>query len=131
MEGQQFRASNDINTSVFVAIDADNAVSTAGAAAVAIGIMHESSWATPIPGADGDVAVPAGQSKRIYQENEVCEVRVGVGGLTAGDLVTPDAAGAGVVAAAAEPYSAICVQGGAADQRAKVVVARGNVPAAP
>jgi len=126
MEGQQFRATLNINTSVFVAIDADNAVSTAGAGALAIGIMHESTWATPIPGSDPDIAVIAGQSKRVYQENEVCECRVGTGGLSAGDLVAPDAAGAGVVAIATNPFSAICVQGGAADERAKVVIAKGT-----
>ena len=65
--GQQFQASADINVSVFVVISGDNQVATAGAGAGAIGVMHESSWDTPIPGANDTIAVPTGQSKRVYQ----------------------------------------------------------------
>lgn len=128
-QSPQFRAEADINTSVFVSLGTkDDNVVTSGAGDLAIGVMHESIWATPIPGADADVAVPLGQSKRVYGADEVCEVRVGTGGLTVGDLVTPDAAGAGVVAGAGANYSAVCLSGGLAGDRAKVVVAKGSVP---
>lgn len=125
--GQQFQASADINVSVFVSISGDNQVATAGAGDEAIGVMHESSWYTPIPGASADLAVPAGQSKRVYQATESCEVLVGTGALTAGQFVKPDANGKAVVAATGENYSAVVTSGAAAGGRAKVLISAGQV----
>lgn len=124
-QSPSYRAGADINTSVFVKLSADDTVVTAGAGEVAIGVMHESTNATPIPGANADKAVLSGQSKRVYGTDEVCEVRVGTGGLSAGDFVKPDASGAGVAASATDKYSAICLSAGAASGRAKVVISRG------
>lgn len=126
-DGQQFQASEDINVSVFVKISGDNTVETAGAGDEAIGVMHESAWDTPIPNANDTIAVYAGQSKRVYQATESCEVIVGTGGLAAGDFVKPDAAGLGVAAATGENYSAVCTTGGAAGARAKVLISAGQV----
>lgn len=124
--GQQFQASADINVSVFVKISGDNTVETAGAGDEAIGVMHESSWYTPIPGATVTLAVPAGQSKRVYQATESCEVEIGSAALNAGDLVKPDAAGKAVVCSAGDNYSAVVTTGGAAGDRAKVIVSAGQ-----
>lgn len=123
--GQQFQASADINVSVFVAISGDNQVATAGAGVGAIGVMHESAWDTPIPGANDTIAVPTGQSKRVYQATESCEVIAGAGGLAADDAVKPDANGHGVACSSGEVFSAICTQAAAAGARAKVLVSAG------
>jgi len=124
--GQQFQAGADINVSVFVKISGDNQVVTAGAGDEAIGVMHESAWDTPIPGANDTIAVPNGQSKRVYQATESCEVIVGLGGLSAGDYVKPDGSGHGVACAAGDEYSAICTQGASAGGRAKVLISAGT-----
>ena len=113
-------------SSVFVKLTGDDQIQTAGAGDKTIGIMHESTWATPIPGADADVAVISGQSKRVYGEDEVCEVRIAdAGALAAGALIGPDANGEAVAVATGE-YAAIVLSGGAAGERAKVVVTRGS-----
>jgi hypothetical protein len=124
--GQQFQASADINVSVFVKISGDNTVVTAGAGDEAIGVMHESCWYTPIPGASATLAVPSGQSKRVYQATESCEVLIGSADLNAGDLIKPDANGAAVVCAAGDNYSAVVTTGGLAGDRAKVIISAGQ-----
>lgn len=126
-DGQQFQASANINVSVFVKISGDNTVETAGADDGAIGIMHESAWDTPIPNANDTIAVPAGQSKRVYQATESCEVIVGAGGLAADDAVKPDANGHGVACVQGEVFSAICTQGAPVGGRAKVLVSAGTM----
>lgn len=125
--GQQFQASADINVSVFVKISGDNTVVTAGLGDEAIGVMHESCWYTPIPGASADLAVPNGQSKRVYQATESCEVLVGSGAVSAGDFVKPDGDGKAVVAGVGENYSAVVTSGAAAGGRAKVLIGAGQV----
>lgn len=125
-DGQQFQASANINVSVFVKISGDNTVETAAAGDQAIGVMHESAWDTPIPNANDTIAVYAGQSKRVYQATESCEVITGTGGLNADDPVKPDADGKGVTAATGEAFSAICTQGAPAGGRAKVLIKSGT-----
>jgi len=124
---QQFQASAAINVSRFVALSGDNTVRQAVAADNGIiGIMHESAWDTPIPGANDVVAVPTGQSKRIYMDTESCEVVVGAADLDPGDKVRSDANGAAVEAATGEQYFAVVTQGGLAGDRAKVIVQSGQ-----
>jgi len=124
----QFRAGADINTSTFVKISADNTVIPCVAGDRSDGVMHESSEDTPIPNADGDIAVRSGHSKRVYGLGEVCEIRVGTGGLSAGDKVKPDANAAGVATSTTgETFSAICLQAGASAGRAKVYLTHGQV----
>jgi hypothetical protein len=124
---QQFQASANINVSTFVALDGDNRIRQAVAADNdVIGIMHESAWDTPIPGANGTIAVPAEQSKRIYMDTESCEVIVGAVALTAGEKVRSDANGAAVVAGLGEQYFAVVTQGGGIGERAKVILQAGQ-----
>jgi len=123
--GQQFKAGANINPSVFVKLSADNKVVTAGVGDDAIGVMHESLWDAPIPGNTNTYAVPSGQSKRVYQATESCEVIAGVN-LTAGQFVAPDANGNGIVAAAGVPYAGVCTQGADAGGRAKILVTIGT-----
>jgi hypothetical protein len=124
--GQQFKAGANINPSVFVKLSADNKVITAGATDEAIGVMHESLWDAPIPGNTNTYAVPSGQSKRVYQATESCEVIAGAN-LTAGQLVAPDSNGHGIVAAVGSglAYAGVCTQGADAGGRAKILVTIG------
>jgi hypothetical protein len=124
-DGQQFQASANINVSRFVSLSGDNTIATSGLGDNAIGIMHESAWETPIPGADENLAVPQYQSKRVYQDTESCEVVVGAVDVDAGMYLKPDAAGAAIQAAAGQAYSAVCTQGGLANKRCKVLVQHG------
>lgn len=125
-DGQQFQASANINVSRFVTLSGDNTIATSGLGDNAIGIMHESAWETPIPGADENLAVPQYQSKRVYQDTESCELVVGAADVDAGMFLKPDAAGAGIVCAAGDSYSAVVTQGGLANKRCKVLVQHGQ-----
>ena len=124
--GQQFKAGANINPSVFVKLSADNKVVTAAAGDEAIGVMHESLWDAPIPGNTNTYAVPSGQSKRVYQATESCEVIAGAN-LAAGNLIAPDLNGQGIVAAVGSgvPYAGICTQGADEGGKAKILVTIG------
>ncbi len=122
--GQQFKAGANIDPSVFVKLSADNTVVTAAAGDDAIGVMHESLWDAPIPGNTNTYAVPSGQSKRVYQATESCEVIAGVN-LAAGDLVAPNVDGHGIVPGAGVPYAGVCTQSADAGGKAKILVTIG------
>lgn len=122
--GQQFKAGANIEPSVFVKLSADNKVITGTANAEVIGIMHESTWDAPIPGNTATYAVPSGQSKRVYQVTESCELEVAVD-IDAGEKIASDANGKGILATAGNPYGAVCTQGATAGGKAKVLVSIG------
>ena len=122
----QYLAEVDIAPSVFVAISGDDKIKPASSTDVCIGVMHESTWYAPIPGMNSTVAVTAGHTKRVYGEDEICEVVIGVADLTAGDLIKADANGLAIIAASGAFY-AVVLNGGLAGDRAKIVVTKGVV----
>ena len=78
LNNPSYRAEEAINTSLFVMPGTkDENILTADGSKPPVGVMHESSWHTPIPGVAGEPAVLIGESKRVYGIGEVCFVRVG------------------------------------------------------
>jgi hypothetical protein len=97
------------------------------------GISTEGAYSAPTgnqPNPNYAANAPVGgeyQSCRCYLVGEECLIIAGTGGLTVGDLVTSDANGHGVTAAAGAGvwYGAECLETVAAGSEARVIVRQG------
>ena len=127
----QVKAGGDINTARFVNLSTsdDNTVLEADANETVFGISSESAQDAPIPSAS-TLAAAAGDYLRVYQPGEVCLLKIGSGGVTAGDKIKSDADGQGVAAATTgtteQHYGAIALETAAEGALARVKVEVGR-----
>jgi hypothetical protein len=118
-----FRAGGKIYPSRFVTIDAttsygtDFVVTQAGASAAPIGVSQDGSRLTPgvqALTASDLYAADGGQPIQIYGLSDVCLLEVGTAAnITAGQLLAPDANGAGILAATGKYAGAIALENAA------------------
>lgn len=76
-----------------------------------IGISQDGSKLTPLPGFDTSYAAEAGDPVQIYGMGDVCLLAVGTAAdIKAGELLGPDAAGAGIKSATGKAVGAIALE---------------------
>src|SRR5258708_2594224 len=127
-----FIANGNINPSVFVKLDvtAGNNFKVLQAAANTdriIGISQDSTYQPPGLVGATTVAAAAGQPIQVFGVADVCLLSIGAGGCTAGDYLTSDASGNGVVltltdGAVIRFYGAVALETNAANDLGRVVV---------
>lgn len=96
----QVKAGGDINTARFVNLSTsdDHTVLEADANEPVFGISSEAAQDAPIPSAS-TLAAASGDYLRVYTEGEICLLKIGSGGCTAGDRLKSDGDGKGVIIA--------------------------------
>lgn len=104
MSAKAMYANGTIRVSRFVKVDTsrNNAVVEGTANAAVMGISQEGGRVSPIPSVTTDPvqAAIAGENVSVYTVGDICKLRIGSGGATAGDYLESDADGDGVTAAA-------------------------------
>ena len=110
-----FRAGDKIAPSTFVTISGTgDHVALQGKATSTehiIGISQDGSKLAPIPGFDTSYAADAGDPIQIYGLGDVCLLAVGTAAdIKAGELLGPDANGAGIKSAAGKNVGAIALE---------------------
>jgi hypothetical protein len=96
------------------------AQSTSGDSKV-VGITTEGAKAAPQSGASA-YAAEVGDQVRVHMMGENCLLKVGSGGLTAGDYIKPDASGQGVTATTGNWSFAIALETASVGEFAHVLV---------
>ena len=126
-QNPSYVADGDIGSSRFVVQQTtkDHRILVAGAAAKTVGVSHEGSREAPIPGIT-PLAAKAGESCRVYGEDETCDV-VAAAAITPGDYLASDAAGAAVVATTGQFYGARALAAAASGELARVQVVSGQL----
>lgn len=128
-QNPNFIAGETLYPNRFVVRDAtdDNTVNMATAGLLAIGITHEGSKYAPIPEVATVTLAEAGDGVRVHGDGEEAYLDI-AGTVTPDDYLKPDADGKGVVASAANPFSAIALQNGSSGEQIRVLVERGVTP---
>jgi hypothetical protein len=125
---RSFVASADVDPSVFVKISGVHSVATAGAGEAVYGVTQEWTREAPIPGVTPKAAL-AGEPVTVYGPGDQCEVLAGEA-INAGAFVKSNSAGKAVAVGTGAMYYAQAVNTvTAANQKLKVTLVRGWVPA--
>jgi hypothetical protein len=125
---RSFQASADIDPSVFVKISGNHTVATAGAGEAVYGVSHEGTREAPIPNVTPKCAL-AGESVMVYGPGDQCEV-LAAEAISAGAFVKSNSAGKAVAVGTGAMYYAQAINSvGAANQKLKITLVRGWVPA--
>lgn len=126
---RSFVAGEDIGPSLFVVISDKHTVSVAGAGESVYGVSHEGSREAPIPGVT-PLAAAEGEPVLVYGPGDNCEVLCGAA-ITAPARLKSDANGKAIAATGGDEYYAEAVSDTtAANQKVKITLVRGTVPAA-
>jgi len=126
---RSFVAGADIEPSRFVKISAAHTVVKAGADEAVYGVSHEGTREAPIPGVS-PLTASTGEPVLVYGPGENCEVDCGAA-VAAGAFVKSNAAAKAVTAGDGDEYYAQAVSATtAADQKLKITLVRGTIPAA-
>src|SRR5262245_56120095 len=110
-----FIANGTIEVSRFVKIDTtagkkNNVIQAAAASDRTIDISQDGPYDTPDVTGAADDAARAGLPLKVFGLGEMCLLKIGTGGCTAGDELTSDASGQGVVAATTNRVGAIALE---------------------
>jgi hypothetical protein len=132
LNAPQFFANGNINPSVFVKIDTTSGknfsvIQAAASSDSPVGISQPGTYQPPgVTGSDG-YAAHVNQTLMVYGNADVCLLKIGTGGCTAGDYLTSDVSGAGVTVAFTEGtghifHGAQALETAAAGELCRVVV---------
>lgn len=122
-----FMANGNIRPSRFVKQDttANFKVLEADANERTIGVSNEATREAPISGSSTYAAI-AGQELGVYGPGDECYLEIGSGGCVAGDLLTPDADGKGVINTTDKRwYGARALETASENEFAKVLIEHG------
>ncbi len=112
-EGKTYLASGNISPATFVKLTSTGDFTVAQAVLSSdqlYGIAQQ--WTHDPPGISGSTAFAAttGQQLTVYHVGDVCLLVAGSAGFNSGDLLTSNAAGAGVTAVAGQKFGARALQ---------------------
>lgn len=122
IEAPTLKASGDINPCRFITVSGQMTVAESNAGNVPLGISGESTRDAPLPSGQSTLHAKSGDPVVKHMVGSVCLLEAGTGGMTANNLLKPDADGKGINSAAGDLVGALALETVAAGVKGRVLV---------